>query len=104
MADYQSLEVMRGVLSHCVAALAEVVQEGGWQDEAVHATRWQPLFGKESVAGALAKLVAMHKSLMEQESQAAAMAGREGAELSSETLSEEEWALMRLCVERRGEG
>lgn len=104
MDGYQSLEVMRGMLLHCVAALSEVVEGAGWQDEAVLAGQWQPLFGKESVVGALAKLVSLHKSLMEQEQQVMLMAERGAAGPVTEVLSDADWQVLALCLEARGSG
>lgn len=96
----EPLEGMQQMLAACVQALKPYVGEEGWQvsgdapDE-----RWQRLFGKESVVGVLAKLVAMHKSLAEQ------IASEQEAqqEVSHAPLSEAEWHLLALCVRRHFE-
>lgn len=94
-----SLEQMQLMLSVCVAALKDRLDEQGWQANAEDEEGWARLFGKESVVGALSKLVSMHKSLMEQQQESAVRSRHD--QQQSAPLSEAEWQILALAVQRR---
>ena len=93
-----SLNVMQEMLAACVGALKGRLDEQGWKPLADGDESWAQLFGKESVSGALAKLVNMHKSLMEQQQEMQASKPKEPEDLAP--LSEADWQLLAMCVER----
>lgn len=57
---------------------------------------WQRCFGKESVVGVLAKLVAMHKQMRDQQDEAPSDDGNE----FSAPMTQADWELLERCVMR----
>lgn len=86
----------QALVNQCLQALEALMQDGHADPDPED---WAAVFGaKESVVSVLAKLVNMQKILLELEARHAA-GESEGDDLCA-PMSEEDWALLELCVQR----
>ena len=96
------LQQLRELVSRCLQLLEQYVSAPEDAESIRESEAWKHCFGSDSVIAVLSKLVSMQKSLMEQERVMADYAVDDT--LDSEPMTNEDWEILELCVERWREG
>ena len=97
----QTASALEALLTHAITRLSDEIGEL----EKAESGLSEPYFGKDSVLAALAKLVAMQKSLQDQAEQRLKWGAAEGDEpAATEPMREAEWQQLERSVARWREG
>ena len=96
------LQQLRELVSRCLQLLEQYVSGGQDAQSIRESEAWKHCFGNDSVIAVLSKLVAMQKSLDEQERMMANHSTDDT--LDSAPMTDEDWEMLELCVQRWREG